>query len=353
MSVSPADASYSYIATKVRRLTGTSSESSLPNSDIGIYINNFFNQNFPNSIKTDQMRAVYTFYTAPNIDRYPVDINYWQGFRAPMYVDGVEGFFAKDRQQFFYMWPKWPTISQPIAGDGVTQAFSFTVNAIPFYPLTFTLGGSSTTGAPILVADDGMGNLQYEYPNPQVSVPPQTTNPAIPGMYNRNTGNPGLINPTNIGSVNYVTGAVAIDFSIVSVTPASGQTMNLFVSQYTTGRPYSMLFWNNEITIRPMPRLVHKVEIEAYQTPIQFLLTSNSPIVNQWVKYIAYGAAIDILTDRGDMLGVSNLTPAFKEQEGLVLERQATEEIGQRNSTIFSSNMQGQGNFYGSWGSWY
>jgi hypothetical protein len=114
-----------------------------------------------------------------------------------------------------------------------------------------------------------------------------------------------------------------------------------------------MLFWNNEITIRPMPRLVHKVEIEAYQTPIQFLLTSNSPIVNQWVKYIAYGAAIDILTDRGDMLGVSNLTPAFKEQEGLVLERQATEEIGQRNSTIFSSNMQGQGNFYGSWGNWY
>jgi hypothetical protein len=352
-AVTPADSTYAYIAQKVRRLTGSSSESSLKSSDIGVYINNFYNQNFPNSIKTDQMRAVYTFYTAPFVDRYTVDVNYWQGFRSPMYVDGIEGFFAKDRQQFFYMWPKWPTLSQPIAGNGVTQAFSFTVNAIPFYSRSFTLGGTSTSGAPILVSDDGKGNLIYEVPNPQVSNPLATTNPAIPGMYNVNTGNPGLYNPTTIGSVNYVTGAVAIDFSIVGVTPIAGQTMNLFVSQYTTGRPYSLLFWNNELTIRPVPRLVHKIEIEAYQTPVQFLLTSSNPIINQWVKYIAYGAAIDILLDRQDMAGVSNLMPEFKAQEGLVLERQATEEIGQRNSTIFSSNMQGQGNFYGSWGSWY
>lgn len=352
-AVTPADSTYGYIAQKVRRLTGSSSTSSLSDANIGQYVNNFFNQNFPNAIKTDQMRAVYTFYTAPYIDRYPVDVNYWQGFRAPMYVDGIEGFFAKDRQSFFYMWPKWPTLSQPIAGNGVTQVFSFTVNAIPFFRGSFTLGGTSTIGAPIQVSDDGQGNLQYLVTNPQVSVPPQTTNPAIPGMYNRNTGNPGLITPINIGTVNYVTGAVLIDFSLVGVTPIAGQTMNLFVSQYTTGRPYSLLFWNNELTIRPVPRLIHKVEIEAYQTPIQFLLTSNNPIINQWAKYIAYGASIDVLLDRQDMAGVSNLMPEFKNQEGLVLERQATEEIGQRNSTIFSSNMQGQANFYGSWGSWW
>jgi hypothetical protein len=358
-TVAPANSTYAYIERKIRRLTASSSESSLPTASIQEYVNNFYNQNFPNTIKTDQMRSVYTFYTQPYIDRYPVDVNYNQGFRSPMYVDGIEGTFAKDREQFFLMWPKWPTLSQPIAGDGVTQQFSFTIGSVPFLRGSVTLGGVDATGAPIQVRDDGNGNLQYLTPNAQVSVPAQNTSlpltAPIPGMLNLNTGNPGLNAVTNIGSVNYVTGAFTIDFSLApggNVAPESGQTMKLFVSQYTTGRPYSLLFWNNEFTIRPIPKLVHKIEIEAYLTPVQFMLTTDTPILNQWAKYIAYGAAIDILFDRQDFQGVQGLQPAFDYEEGLVLERQASEEIGQRNSTIFSSSVQGQGNYYGSWGYW-
>lgn len=311
------------------------------------------NQNFPNAIKTDQMRAVYTFYTSPYVDQYPVDVNYWQGFRSPMYVDGLQGSFFKDRQQFFNMWPKWPSLSQPISGDGTTQQFSFTIATIPFLRNSFTLGGTDVSGTPIRVGDDGNGNLQLEVPNPQVSVPLQTTNPALPGMYNLNTGNPGLLNPKNIGSVDYVTGACAINFAIVNMTPIAGQQMQLFVSQYTTGRPSSLMVWNNVMTIRPVPKWTHKIEIEAYQTPVQFLTNTSNPIMNQWAKYIAYGAAIDILMDRQDIQGVKNLEPMFDALEALVLERQGVEELFQRNSTIFSGSEQGNGNFYGSWGGWY
>lgn len=350
MTVSPADSTLSYIRKKVRRLTATSSEQALPTADIDVYINNFYNQNMPNSIKTDQMRSVYTFYSAPNIDRYPVNVNYNQGFRSPMYVDGIQGSFFKDRDQFFLMWPRWPTLFQPASGDGVTQAFAFTIGAAPFLSNQVTLGSVDTTGVPIRVSDDGNGNLLYNVPNPVVSVPPALTN--VPGMKNKNTGNPGDLVQTVIGTVNYVTGAFTINFAIVGVTPAQGELIRVFVSQYTTGRPYSLLFWNNEITIRPVPKLVHKIEIETYLTPVQFMSTTDNPIMNQWAKYIAYGSAIDILTDRQDMDGVSNMIDAFKNEEGLVLERQATEEIGQRNSTIFSSSVQGQGNYWGSWGNW-
>ena len=353
MTITPANSTYAYIARKIRRLTASSSESSLPSADIGEYVNNFYNQNFPNAIKTDQMRCVYTFFTEPYIDRYPVDVNYYQGFRAPMYVDGVQGTFFKDRQQFYFMWPKWPTLFQPITGDGVTQQFAFTIGAIPFLRGSVTLGGTDIGGSAIRVGDDGQGNLQLESPNPQVSVPVQNTDPAIPGMYNLNTGNPGLITPINIGQVNYIDGTFFVDFTPVGITPVAGQQMQLFVSQYQTARPYSLLFWNNELIIRPVPKWVHKVEIEAYQTPVQFLATTNNPILNQWAKYIAYGAALDILNDRQDSAGVANLMPLFLEQEGLVLERQATEEINQRNATIFSSSEQGQGNYWGSWGNWY
>jgi len=355
-AVIPANSTYAYIERKVRRLTASSSESSLRSVDIQEYVNNFYNQNFPNAIKVDQMRSVYTFYTQPYIDRYPVDVNYNQGFRFPMYVDGVKGTFFKDRDQFFLMWPRWPTLSQPIAGDGTTQQFNFTIGSVPFFRGSVTLGGNDSTGAPIQVQDDGKGNLQYVLPNPQISVPLQTTNPAVGGMYNLNTQNPGLNNVTNIGSVNYITGVFAIDFSLApggAVAPAAGEVMQLFVSQYQPARPYSLLFWNNEFTIRPVPKFVHKVEVEAYLTPVQFMLTTDHPILNQWVKYIAYGAAIDILTDRQDLSGLENLMPAFKEQEGLVLERQGTEEIGQRNTTIFSASQQGQGNYWGNWGSWF
>lgn len=352
-AVAPADSTYAYIERKVRRLTASSSESSLKSADIQQAVNNFYNQNMPNAIKTDQMRSVYTFYTAPNIDRYPVNVNYNQGFRSPIYVDGVQGTFFKDREQFFWMWPRWPTLVQPATGDGSTQQFSFTIAPVPFLSKQVTLGCVDTTGNPIRVSDDGNGNLLYDVPNAQVSVPGLTIPPAtnnVPGMKNLNTGNPGDLVQTIIGTVNYVTGAFAINFALVGVTPASGQIIRVFVSQYTTGRPYSLLFWNNELTIRPIPKYVHKVEVETYQTPVQFMLSTNSPIMNQWAKYIAYGSAIDILIERQDIQGVQNLQPAFDYEEGLVLERQAVEEIGQRNATIFSSTGQGQGNYYGSWG---
>lgn len=427
MTVIPANSTYEYIARKVRRLTASSSQSALSDGSLDEYVNNFFNQNFPNTIKTDQMRAVYTFYTQPYVDRYPVDINYWQGFRFPLYVDGIQGMFFKDRQQFFYMWPKWPTKFQQaptslsgtiiaatqsnpcqitstahglatgavitianVVGmvqlngitytitvldannftlDGVdstaftpyvsggtwtanSQSFSFTISNVPFFSKSVTIGGISATGGTIQIADDGNGNLQYMTVNPQTSDPLQTTFPAVPGMYNQNNNNPGLINVVNIGTVDYITGVMAFVLP-PGVSLASGELLNIFVSQYTTGRPYTLMFWNNELTIRPVPKLVHKIEIEAYQTPVQFLQTTDNPIVNQWCKYIAYGTAIDILTDRQDLAGVQNLAPAFDEQEGLILERQGVEEIGQRNNTIFSSSQQGQGNYWGSWGNWY
>lgn len=344
-----ADSTLVAIRKKVRRLTASASESALSTDDIDTYINTFYSQDFAYAIKVDQMRSVYTFYTEPYIDRYPLDVNYNQGIRAPVYVEGIQGSFFKDRQQFFNMWPRWPVKFQPISGDGITVAFSFTIPG-PFLSKEVVLGGVDTSGNPISVNDDGNGNLQLKSPNPVVSVPLQTTNPAVPGMYNQNTGNPGLNNPTNIGTVDYVTGAFVITFP---TAPAAGTVMTLWVSQYNTGRPYSLLFWNNEFTIRPVPKEIHKVEVETYLTPVQFMEIDDSPIINQWWQYIALGAAIKVLEDRQDMEGIENLALLFDRQEALILERQGVEEVNQRNSTIYSSTQMmgmnggfGQGWFY-------
>lgn len=352
--VQAADSTLVAIRKKVRRLTASASESALSTDNIDQYINTFYSQDFAYGIKIDQMRSVYTFFTEPYRDRYPLDVNYNQGVRAPVYVEGIQGSFFKDRQQFYNVWPRFPTLFQPINGDGVTTFFTFTIPG-PFLSKEVVLGGIDASGSPISVNDDGNGKLLLQVPNPVVTVPPYTDvynasnapTPAqigspIPGMHNQNTLNPGL-NRTDtattpfsvsIGNVNYVTGVINVNFP---VAPASGTQMTLWVSQYQTGRPYNLLFWNNEFTIRPVPKLIHKVEVETFLTPVQFMETTDSPILNQWWQYIAIGAAIKVLEDRQDMEGVENLLVLFNRQESLILERQSVEEIFQPNFTIFNS----------------
>ncbi len=337
--VIPANPTVAAIKTKVRRLTASPGTSSLTEATLEEYINDFYNGDFPYAIKIDQMRSVYSFYTVPNVDYYPIDVNYNQGIRAPVYFEGIQGQLFKDRQQFYNMWPRFPTQFQPINGDGTTASFSFTIPG-PFLANNVVLGGTSATNAAISVADDGNGNLQLQVPNPQVSVPVQTS--TAPGMKNLNTGNPGQNIVTNIGTVNYVTGAFSITFP-AGYIPASGTQITAWVAQYSAGRPYCLLFWNNFFLVRPVPDKTYKVEVETFLTPVQFLQTTDVPIVNQWWQYIAYGVACEIMRDRNDFEAVSQLQEGFQRQEGLVLERQAVEEIGQRNATLFSSAVAAQG----------
>ena len=77
--------------------------------------------------------------------------------------------------------------------------------------------------------------------------------------------------------------------------------------------------------------------------------STNSPILNQWSQYIAFGSAMEILRDRQDMEGVENLREGFMRQEALVLERQSIEEINQPNITLFNSPQYGN-NSVGGWG---
>lgn len=413
--IAQADSTLVAIKKKVRRLTASASTSALSENDLELAINTFYSQDFPYAVKTDQMRDVYTFYTRPNIDRYPLDIYYNQSVRGPFYVDGIQGSLFKDRQQFYNLWPKFPTYFQQGASatltgaitgatnqnpgiitalahnlttgavvtingvvgmtqlngnnytitfidannfsigvdttafgvyvsggtwTAISQSFSFVIQG-PFLGETVTIGGVDQAGDAITIADNGYGILQYITTNPVFFVPDANpnSNPAIPGMYNLNTMDPGLNNPLAIGTVNYVSGQ--IDFTLPpGVSLGAGQLFSIKVSQYQTGRPYSLLFWNNEFTIRPVPMHIHRVEVETYLTPVQFLAATDNPIVQQWFQCIAYGTAQEILRERQDMEGVANLEEGYERQEALVLERQACEEINVPNYNLFNTTQQ-------------
>lgn len=375
MTVPPADSTYTFIEKKIRRLTASASESALSSSDIAEYVNTFYTNDFPYAIKIDQQRSVYKFLTIPNVDRYPVDVNNLQGFRAPVYFEGIQGNFFKNRDQLFNLYPRYPTRFQPASGDGVTTSFTFSLfgnNVNPFPQPNFgilstqvVIGGIDTNGNPIRIIDDGgavvdafgigsnttTGRLIFVQQNSvgnnvyldgdneqQPAIPPLSPLP-VPSP-------PSPLTSQYCGTVNYVTTAITVTFP---VAPAAGTMINVWAATYQVGRPYNLLFWNNEFTIRPVPDNVYLCEVEAYQTPAQFLMLTDNPVLKQWAQYIAYGASAEILRDRQDMEGVENLMDGFRRQEALVLERQSIEEIQQPNITLFNTTQTGYG--YGTgWG---
>ncbi len=374
-AVLQADTTYAYIEKKVRRLTASASEAALSSADIQMAVNLFYNNDFAYAVKIDQQRSVYKFLTIPNVDRYPVDVNNLQGFRAPVYFEGIVGNFFKNRDQLYNLYPRYPTQFQPAGGDGVTTSFTFTLfgnNVNPFpqnnYGILSTqvvVGGIDVNGNPIRIIDDGgavtngfgignnttTGNLIYVQQNSVGNnVYLDATNaqqPAIPPLSPLPVPSPPVsLTPQYCGTVNYITTNFTINFP---VAPAAGTMINVWASQYQTGRPYNLLFWNNEFTVRPVPDNVYLCEVEAYQTPSQFMMTNQNPTLNQWSQYLAYGAACEILRDRQDMEGLANLQEGFQRQEALVLERQAVEEIGQPNITLFNSTQTGNASGIG-WG---
>jgi hypothetical protein len=458
-SVAQADSTYTFIDKKVRRLTASASESALSCADIQMAVNTFYSTDFPYAIKIDQQRTVYKFLTIPNVDRYPVDVNNLQGFRAPVYFEGIQGNFFKNRDQLYNLYPRYPTqfqqgvpsttgiitailqpsnptqITSPLHGlssgdfilienvqgmvelngnyyqitvvdnntftidvddtsfgaytgggtwTSTTTQVSFTLfgnNVNPFPQPNFgilstqlVIGGIDINGNPIRIIDDGGGvvnslgvgsnttigqllfvqqnavgnNIYIDLADQQQAAIPNLS--PIGGQQNANVPNtaypPVPLTPQYCGTVNYVTTQITLT---LPYPLAPGSQLNIWAATYQVGRPYNLLFWNNELTIRPVPDNVYLCEVEVYQTPAQFMNTTNHPILNQWAQYIAYGAAMEILRDRQDMEGVANLSEGFERQEALVLERQAVEEIGQPNITLFNTTQTGYG--YGTgWG---
>jgi len=368
-SILPADTTYTFIEKKVRRLTASASESALTSADIQEAVNRFYSQDFPYAIKIDQQRSVYKFLTIPNVDRYPVDVNNLQGFRAPVYFEGIQGNFFKNRDQLYNLYPRYPTQFQPVGGDGNKKNFTFNLfgnNVNPFPQANFgilstqvIIGGIDVNGNPIRVIDDGgavvdalgigsnttTGQLLFiKQNNVGNNVYLDSANaqqPAIPPLSPLPIPSPASpLTPQYCGTVNYVTTQITLN---LPVAPAAGTMLNVWAATYQVGRPYNLLFWNNELTIRPVPDNVYLCEVEVYQTPSQFMNVTDNPILNQWAQYIAYGAAAEILRDRQDMEGVENLQEGFKRQEALVLERQSVEEIGQPNITLFNTTQTGYG----------
>jgi len=312
-----ADSTLAAIRTKVRRLTRSPSEAQLPTTDIDEYINTFVLYDMPEHLRLFSLKTTFTFYTEPNIDVYDSTmaaplLNFNQTyitFHQPAYIAGYEANFSQSRDEFFRTYPLSNSIASVGTGNGVQVAFTGTLSSIPVLRGHVLFSSVDVNG-------DGLA------------------------LYDELAD--GTLSGDGAGTINYTTGVFSLLFS---TAPADGQAINSQTVPYVAARPKSILYYNNEFTIRPVPDQPYSITMDAFIRPTELLAGAQSPDLQQWWQYIAYGAAKKIFEDRSDLESVALIMPEFKTQETLVLRRTVVQQTKERVATIYTSNTAGQ---YGS-----
>lgn len=311
-----ADSTLNAIRLKVRRLTRSPSAQQLTDANIDEYINTFITYDFPEHLRLFNLKSQFTFFTQPFIDTYQTNaiagdqFQNWDNLNLtvhePIFISGSRAYFSQDRDQFFSIYPLVNYIFQIGVGDGVAQNFAGLVTATgnPVLRNQVTIDSIDVNNNGMVLHDDGNGLLV------------STTFP--------NAGN---------GTINYVTGAYTVFWA---VPPGPGAVINSQTVPYQPTIPTAMLFYDGQITLRPVPDQGYRVNMEVYIPPTQLLNVGQSPQLEEWWQYIAYGAAKKVFEDRQDLASVQMIMPEYKTQEALCLRRTIVQQTATRTATIFT-----------------
>lgn len=332
-----ADSTLNAVRIKMRRLTRSPSANQLSDTAIDEYVNTFIQYDFPEHLRLFTLRETLTFYTEPNVDTYgsnavPNDPlnnfeNRYISVHEPVFVAGYRSSFTQSRDQFYNMYPLTNSISSiGVTGDGVTTIFNGTISAIPFLQNNVTFTSVDSSG-------DGLALVDYPASNTTGAL-------GLPGA-------PQVL-PSPFGQVNYITGAFTLNFP---VAPGNGEDIESQTVPYVAARPQHILYFDNTFFMRPIPDKVYSINIEVYRRPTELLASNQSPELEQWWQYIAYGASKKLLEDRFDHESVAMIMPEFEEQQRLVLRKTLSQQSNERVATIYTD--QSEYGYNGGYWGWF
>lgn len=354
------------IIAKVRNVTATSVDQ-LDDTAIATYVNNYYAFTMPFELKEQVNLEPLNFTALPNIDVYSFPGAFLTD--QPMaYADGFPLVFYQDRDIFFQDWPQQYGTDNVATGDGINPTFSSSTQAIPVIPKSFIITdgtqvlqdvgslslteqiatGDGATAAyngilnqfPIspttlsitdgveVFSDNGTGVLigslggagTIVYATGVYSVTFNSNVLLGVGIYASYSlvQSLGILTGDGAGSINYVTGAFNVTFN---APPASSATIYDKYQAYEPARPQGVLFYNNVFTFRPIPDQVYAITMQGYVSQTQLSSSSPSPVFSEWGELIAFGAALEIFLDRGDLVAYANFYPILKRYENVALAR--------------------------------
>lgn len=342
---------YSDIENWVRRILKSPSQQSISSTTIADYVNRFYTYDAPARLQLFECKTQYVFETEPNRFIYQFPYQNFQMIEPPAYCDGVQMGFFQSNTQFYNIYPEFVNNERPICGSGIVGPYNITFTRNPIlrgfrsdnpwqsfqatpptvpptevvtYPTTLTpyvfITAFDIDHNFMYIVDGGDGILYQT--DSTFQNPPQ--GPDVVGGV--------IVPPLVAGTVDYLHGQITFSFN--NIVPAH-EPINVQTSPYSPGTPRVCLFFNNQIKLFPVPSRAHKISMDAYITPAQFLNTSTSLPYGYMAEWIARGAARKILADNGDTEQIQLYEPFFREQEVLVLRRTERQNSTQRTPTIF------------------
>jgi hypothetical protein len=322
----------------VRRMTARYTEQQLTTVQVDYYINLSVQLFMPLEFKNLKLTKPYVFNTVPNVDTYPFiyeaglvdDPTLPTGNRGapgniqitpPVYCQGYILRYYQDKTTFYNRWPKLTVNQQVNSGSGTGgTTYSGIIPSTPFLRSQLDIFGFDTVPAVVISSFDDTG---FNYSITDVPVP------------NSNTGNLLDAQGNNVGTVNYVTGVYSfLPFNNLAI-PA-GDPIYASVIPYQPSRPTDVIFYNQQITFRPVPMQVYQVEFQISQQPTQLIASNEAPELDEWYLYICARAARLIYNDFPDPEGEATLQPILEEQIQIAQRRSLRQMGSQRAATIFS-----------------
>lgn len=354
------------IQNKVRDLTGSPSQDQISDTALNNYINNYYTLIMPFELKEQIQLEFIKFETFAGVDTYAFPGNFLTD--QPMaYADGFPLIFYQDPDIFYQDWPIQIAADNLATGNGVTTFFSGgfysppiiigsvtltdgmqilndsgnrltsqtiaigtgvtnytgTLFAFPILPGSLSVTNGIETfadnGAGLLTGNQGgTGTINYSTGAWNVTFNTAVaTGVAIVGTF-QVISQVGILQGDGIGTINYITGAYSVSFDFA---PLNGATIYNKYQGYQPTRPQGVLFFNNQFTFRPIPDQVYQIQMQGYINPTQLTNLTDIPMLQEWGQLIAYGAALDIFSSRGDLDNYDRYYPILKRFENVALAR--------------------------------
>jgi len=363
------------IRQKVRNVTATTSPQQLSDEEIDFYINTYTIFDFPEHLRLKTLHTNYSFFTDANIDTYDFPVEQYISLQKPLYCNGYQIAYYQSQEIFYSLWPKRDFEQQIATGNGATTNPTLaTLTNLPM--LRGTVHLSATIGGEAVSFLDNKEGFFLSEPFTIVNISQAasavvtlntTSHPFAIGstvfisdVYGMNSINGGAytvsavsgadvtinVNSTSFnayegagnmtiqqGTVNYLTGSVTMDWG---QAPDNATAINAAYYPYVASRPRTALFFDNKITLRPIPNKSYRIEMEVFKVPSVFLAASQAPELRQWWQLIALGAALKIFEDTQNMDDYKNVLPLYQQQEILANRRTIKQQTSNRVPTPYA-----------------
>lgn len=351
----------SAIRAKVRRVTGRVSPAELADADIDQYVNTFYLYDLSEHIKMESLRYNYQFTCQANVPVYDLPTDTYLTAMPPVFIAGYQSFMTQSRQNFFRNNSELQFLQQSVyTGDGTNGSGG-----------TYT--GQFLTNVPIIQGfkpnppgaySSSVGNdIQAQFLIWNVIVSAEGTPDPISGVAPTLTlvddGQGNLFAPTDLstnptavapnlgrrGTINYITGAININAVGFTAGIPAGNAINVQYTPYVASRPQSVMFFQDQIYLYPIPDQAYTVSFEAYKFPTALALSTSVPQLREWWQCIAMGASLKIFEDNADFESIAKFRPLLDEYLRKILRRTIVQQTSERAATIYEEQNEGMGQF--------